>query len=128
MVDKDCTELVSILLRYQYQCGPETNDIFEKLLVNLITVNQEYLNSICPKLVKDMVPSEQTNGQITTEMIGEVAVNLAIKITTISPTAQTQLFTCLEKNFPHKSQTTEKIDGYVKKFIPNRHRMYRIAW
>ena len=63
-----------------------------RLLVNLITVNQAYLHTICLKLVKDLIPAESPDNKMTAEMVGDTAERLAIRIVQISPIAQTHLF------------------------------------
>ena len=60
--------------------------------MNLITVNQAYLNTICLKLVKDLIPASSPDNKMTPEMVGDTAERLAIRIVQISPIAQTHLF------------------------------------
>lgn len=114
MITQACSELVHVILRYDFNGDDALNDSFEQFLCNLVSSNRCFLEPTLNRLVQLLVPANIETLPIEHKNYIDARVHHTIcQLYAVAPSVPTSLFNVLVEHFPHKSAPAQLHETYV---------------
>eukprot|EP00011_Vannellida_sp_DIVA3-517-6-12_P013545 CAMPEP_0114609784 /NCGR_PEP_ID=MMETSP0168-20121206/3264_1 /TAXON_ID=95228 ORGANISM="Vannella sp., Strain DIVA3 517/6/12" /NCGR_SAMPLE_ID=MMETSP0168 /ASSEMBLY_ACC=CAM_ASM_000044 /LENGTH=580 /DNA_ID=CAMNT_0001820707 /DNA_START=33 /DNA_END=1772 /DNA_ORIENTATION=+ len=114
LITQACSELVAVIIRYDFNGDDTLNDTYEQLLRNLISSNRCFLEPTLRRLVALLVPPNIEELPVEHKNYVDARVHHTIRqLAGIVPSVPSSLFQVLVDNFPHKSASVQLHETYV---------------